>query len=401
MRKGKFINRGRSAHEVRIAIFHDTFTTVGGCEKLIVSLARALGADIITAQANPEVVRFLETKGITIISLGPCVHDAFLRTYATVKRFRECNVQKKYDLFIFSGIHSLSASQRHGPAVWYCSHVDKGLHYAAPSTFFGKCRRFVGAHVPISRWALRFLRFVVNSDRAALKELARYPQALKFSKSVVTDKADVARIERIVVNSEHTGEAVRRIFKRKSCVVHPGIDTRRYVHKESQGFWLSVNRIEPHKRVDVQVNAFKHLPGEKLVIVGSRGDDRKYNAVLEDLPKNVTYAGRIAEEELIDLYARCKGFITTAQDEDFGLTVVEALAAGKYVIAPAQGGYVEIIGKTKVGALIPNMRAQSLAQAIRSAVPQDPKACMARARVFDLSKFNSKMKEVIESIRVR
>ncbi len=76
---------------------------------------------------------------------------------------------------------------------------------------------------------------------------------------------------------------------------------------------------------------------EKLVIVGgyAKGDhaSRYAENLLKDLPPNVRFLGEVSEGELQDLYARCRGIICTALDEDFGLTPLEAMASGKPVVS--------------------------------------------------------------------
>ena len=56
---------------------------------------------------------------------------------------------------------------------------------------------------------------------------------------------------------------------------------------------------------------------------------------------NVKVLGEVSETELLDLYSRCRGFICTAMDEDFGMTPVEAMASGKPVVAVNEGGFRE------------------------------------------------------------
>ena len=82
------------------------------------------------------------------------------------------------------------------------------------------------------------------------------------------------------------------------------------------------------------------------------------------------------------------------------MTVIEALASGKYVIAPQSGGYVETV-LPSVGKLVPQMTAKTLAQAIKEDIPTDSALRMARAKEFDLSVFVNGMKKVIECIRAR
>jgi glycosyltransferase involved in cell wall biosynthesis len=78
------------------------------------------------------------------------------------------------------------------------------------------------------------------------------------------------------------------------------------------------------------------LPDLNLKIVG-KGE---YNG---PVPPNVEFLGEVPRHQLLDLYAHCRGFITTAIDEDFGLTPIEAMASGKFVVAPAEGGYLETV----------------------------------------------------------
>ena len=314
---------------MKIAIFHDAFSAVGGSEKLVIGLAQSLGADIITSHASEQVVDLLREKDITLIPLGSSINDPLLRTRTALKRFSECDFREKYDFFIFSGIHSIYAANKHRPALWYCHHIDKGLYYSAPKFFFQRLRRMIPVHVPLSRTFFNCLHVFRNSGFAGLRELARDLRVLWFVKTAEGDSAIVAHIAKIVVNSEHTKRAVRSVFNRDSSVIYPGIDVSKYSFQESAEFWLSVNRIEPHKRVAMQIDAFKELPNERLIIVGQKGDDPKCNAILNHLPDNVTYKGVVSQEELAILYARCKGFITTAKDEDFGMTAIEALASGK------------------------------------------------------------------------
>ena len=106
-----------------------------------------------------------------------------------------------------------------------------------------------------------------------------------------------------------------------------------------------MSRIYPEKRIELQLDVFRRLPRERLVLVGgySAGDfAERYLARLKP-PPNVTLVGELPEARLTDLYARCRGFLTTAVDEDFGITPVEAMAAGKCVLATDEGGYQETV----------------------------------------------------------
>ena len=104
------------------------------------------------------------------------------------------------------------------------------------------------------------------------------------------------------------------------------------------------------------------------------------------------------KEELIDLYANCKGFITTSKEEDFGMTPVEAMASGKPVIAPNEGGYKETIINGVTGKLIDNINVEKLVEAIQE-IGENPKqyknTCLRQAKKFDTKVFIKKIKEQI------
>ncbi len=103
-----------------------------------------------------------------------------------------------------------------------------------------------------------------------------------------------------------------------------------------------MNRLYPEKRIELQIEAFRRMPEENLVVVGgfAKGDhaSRYAENLIKNLPPNARFLGEVTEEELQDLYARCRGLVCTALNEDYGLTPLEAMASGKPVIAIDEGG---------------------------------------------------------------
>jgi glycosyltransferase involved in cell wall biosynthesis len=188
-------------------------------------------------------------------------------------------------------------------------------------------------------------------------------------------------------------------------VICPPIEAGKYRFEEYGDFWLSVNRLYPEKRVDLQFDMFKELPSEKLVIVGgyTAGDQAGayYDKLVENIPDNVEMLGVVSEMELIDLYSRCKGLVCTSIDEDFGITPLEAMASGKPVIAVQEGGFVETVLNGRTGLLVRAER-DALTNAVR-AISKNPARykteCIARANEFDIEVFMNKMHSVINASR--
>ena len=108
----------------------------------------------------------------------------------------------------------------------------------------------------------------------------------------------------------------------------------------------------------------------------------------------------MAEEELIRLYANCKGFITTAIDEDFGMTPIEAMASGKAVVAINSGGYLETVINNSTGILV-SEDINEIINAVRI-ISKNPsifkEKCMRQAKKFDVDTFLTQMKNELELI---
>jgi glycosyltransferase involved in cell wall biosynthesis len=355
---------------MRIAIFHDYFGAIGGGERVVVTMAKILDADIITT--DTEAIKKIDSS-VQVISLGKTIQYPVLKQISATLKFYFCNFSKDYDLFIFSGNWAHYAAHRHHPNSWYC-------------------------HTPVRAFYDQYDALIKN-QKFFNRQLFRIWVLIHRT----FDQRSVRHINQILANSDNTKNRIERFYRRDSMVIYPPVDTAHYMFKGYDSFWLSVNRIYPEKRIDLQLEAFRELPEERLVIVGgySSGDHAaQYATKLQrQLPPNVTMVGEISEQELVDLYATCKGLICTAIDEDFGITPLEAMASGKSVIAVDEGGFRETV-TSETGILV-----EALPEAIVAAmkkISHNPAsfrvACIARAKQFDLSIFNESMIAAVNSV---
>ncbi len=348
----------------KVAIFHDYFSSIGGGEKLVLTLARHLGADVITTEVNRSLIARMGFDDVHIISLGPPVQVMPFKQIQATLQFAFCDFRGRYDFYIFSGNWAHHASNKHRPNLYYC-------------------------HTPVRAFYDQRDRMIA-SRRNPLEKIGF---ALWSSIHSHFDRRSVRRIDRIAANSENTARRAEKYYGRGARVIYPPCDTARFASGGDEGFWLSVNRLYPEKRIEVQLEAFARMPAERLLIVGNCGSgdhSRDYARRLRArLPPNVTMESDLPEDKLIDYYSRCRGVISTAADEDFGMTALEAMASGKPVIAPREGGYVESVLDGTTGILI-DCNPDALAGAVQ-AISQDPSmykdACIARAKQFDVSVF--------------
>ena len=152
-----------------------------------------------------------------------------------------------------------------------------------------------------------------------------------------------------------------------------------------------------YKRVDAAVQAFART-GRKLRIVG---DGPEYRALKRAATRNVEFCGRVNDEDLRELYARCRAFLLPGE-EDFGIAPVEAMASGKPVIALARGGALDTVPLFDPlgGLLYDDATGDALAAAIERwdllENQFDPQAVQAHAAQFSEREFAAKMRATID-----
>ncbi len=172
-------------------------------------------------------------------------------------------------------------------------------------------------------------------------------------------------------------------------VIHPPVNTRRFAPAGSHDdYFLIVSRLIPYKRIDLAVQAFSEL-GLPLWIAGSGRDRARLEALAGP---SVRFLGRVPDKALPGLYARCRGYVLPGL-EDFCIAPVEAMAAGRPVIAYARGGALDTVVDGVTGTFFPDPTAASLAEAVRrfDALAFDTAAIRAHARQFDTAGFKEKI----------
>ena len=155
---------------------------------------------------------------------------------------------------------------------------------------------------------------------------------------------------------------IKKIYGKDAEVIFPPVDVRKYQPKErADNFYLIVSRLNSYKRIELAVEAF-NLLGLPLKIIGSG----PFLGTLKSMARpNVTFLGRLTDQEVPDYYAACKALIFPGV-EDFGIAPLEANAAGRPVIAFKGGGAVDTVAEGLNGLFFQENTAESLISAIRS-----------------------------------
>lgn len=199
------------------------------------------------------------------------------------------------------------------------------------------------------------------------------------------------RVDCFLANSHHVSRRIWKTYRRSAQVIYPPVAVDRFRWNQPRDdFYLTVSRFVPYKRVDVTVEAFNQL-GLPLVVIGDGPD-------LENLQRkarnNISFLRNPADEVVSDYMERCRAFIFPAE-EDFGITVVEAQAAGAPVIAYGRGGCGETVLPGKTGVLFPRQTAKSLVEAVRhfndSQPNFDTEVIRTHAETFSEQRFKTEL----------
>ena len=207
------------------------------------------------------------------------------------------------------------------------------------------------------------------------------------------------RVDHFISISTEIQHRIREIYGRHSTVIHPPVDTSYFTPDPLapvEDYYLIVARLIPYKRVDLALEAFRHLPKEKLIVVGDGRDRAELEA---SAPANVTFLGRQSRERMRDLLRRCKAFLFPGF-EDFGIAPVEALSAGRPVVAFAGGGALDTVAPGVTGELFQDMQVDSLLEVLKNfdALSYHSDDCRAQAEKFSRENFRDKLMDFLLNV---
>jgi len=210
----------------------------------------------------------------------------------------------------------------------------------------------------------------------------------------IWDRSAADRVDEFLANSRFIAERIKKYYRREAKVIHPPVDTEKIELSDISGdYFLAAGRLVPYKRFDLLVEAAKK-GNFSLVIVG---EGLELEQLLRKAPQNVKFVGKVNEEELHKLKKYCRAFLLP-QEEDFGIAPVEAMAAGKPVIAFRAGGALDYVEDGKTGVFFEEQSPEGLIGAIRKfeTMKFNPKAIRLRALTFSKKYFCEKIKSFVE-----
>jgi glycosyltransferase involved in cell wall biosynthesis len=208
------------------------------------------------------------------------------------------------------------------------------------------------------------------------------------------DLAASRRVDSYVANSRLTQERIKAFYGREAPIIHPPVETHRFSPGEPGDSLLVVSELVRHKRVHVALEAARRA-GAPIRVVGS---GREHAALSEAFPE-AEFLGRASDEDLVELYASARAVVVPSMEE-FGITAVEAQAAGRPVVAVAGGGALETVIEGRTGSLARLDDADSFARAIEAVdtLGLDPADAVENAARFSVASFQRRLSEHVEAV---
>jgi glycosyltransferase involved in cell wall biosynthesis len=361
--------------DANVQIYHDYFAIRGGGERLILELANQLPARLIygyrTEHTYP-ISSFPEARqdlGLSAFSrLGPSASLALAAAFSGQRRSA-----LQGDVRIFSGVVAPFAAPNSGQGLnlFYC--------HTPPRFLYDQKEFYWRGSGTIRRLGLTVMGPVFKRG---------YERA-------------VGRMDIIVANSINIQDRIRRYLGRESSVVYPPVDVHSQHWEPDQGYYLSTARLTALKRIDLIIDAFRQMPHRRLIVASGGEQETALRARAAGAP-NISFAGWVSEDRLRQLVSGSIATVYVPVEEDFGMSPVESMAAGKPVIGVAEGGLIETIVPGQTGILTP--RRPSVAELVAAVADLPPEralsmrsACEAQAQKFTTERFIQNMRQVIDT----
>ena len=329
---------GRLPNEPRTAIIHYWLVGMRGGERVLERLIRLFPrADIFTHVYDPgavsDTIRGREVK-TTFIQKLPGSRKHYQKYLPLMPLALEQLDLRGYDLIV---------SSESGPA--------KGV--IAPPGALHVCY----CHTPMRYLWDHYTDYLRSAGRLSRLAIPLLTHALRE-----WDYASSARVDRFIANSTFIQQRIEKAYRRPSAVVYPPVEVAAFqTSDELDSHYLWVGQMTPYKRADLAVEAFNEL-GLPLLMIGEGG-------ALRELKKraapNVKIISRVSYEELKQAYARCRALVFTAE-EDFGMVPVEAMAAGRPVLAFGRGGALDTVVPGVTGLFFEAQTKESLVAAVEA-----------------------------------
>ncbi len=369
---------------LKVAIVHDFMTVDGGADQVLRALHEIWpSAPVFTITYFPEKYIpnpygnwDIRTSFVSKLPFNRKFEDQYKLFYQfAVERFNLSD----YDLVISSTWAGYAKGVVVGPNAKHFSYIDT---------------------VPRFLWGLTTAK---HNSLNIFWKMVLYPLESIWR---IWDKKTADRPDKLIADSKTVADRIKKFYRRDATVIYPPVDVTQMEEiipdsKANEEYFLYFGRLEEYKRVDIAIHACVKA-SKKLKIIGNGNYRKQLENLVAELGAegNVEFLGRLPDKERNQVIANCRAILSPCPDEDFGIVPVEAMAAGKPVIAFNSGGVSETVIDGKTGILVKDFSVDAYADAIKKFETKkySSAACKNRAKSFDKEVFkNNIIKFVVEN----
>lgn len=359
---------------MKIALVHDYLVQYGGAERVLECFTEIFPeAHIYTIMYDKDLMHgVFENKKI---------HTSFLQKFPLARKKHRIfpllmtSAIEQFDFSSYDIVLSDSSSYAKGiitsPDTLHICYMHTPMRYA-----WDDCQKY--------------------TDDFGLPSLVKKLVPFFMNYIRIWDSVSASRVDKFIANSNFVARRIKKYYKKDSIVINPPVAVDNFYLEENKDkqkdYFLIVGRLITYKRHDIVIEAFNEL-GLPLKIIGRGPELKKLKKIAKD---NIEFLGRIDDEHLPRYYAQCKAFIFP-QEEDFGIVAIEAMAAGRPLIAYRGGDIVENMEEGKVGVFIEKQTAKDVVMAVNKFLNLDFDGNYIRSKALKFNKeiFKNKIKEYI------
>ncbi len=365
---------------MKIALAHDWLNQMGGAENVLEQMVDLYPtAPIFTTIYGPELMPAAYRRWnirSTWLNRMPVIHhhhQPYLPLYPLAVQSMDF---RGYDLIL-----SNKSGFIHG-----LRHTNRQLHICyclAPTRYVWDYASYA-AREGFGRWLGLLIQPLIN-------RLQRWD----FEAAQVAPLKGKG-VDHFIAISTDIQARIKKFYGRESTIIYPPVDTDRFRPVDGRpagDYYFIVSRLIPYKRIDLAVQALSRL-GRRLIIVGD-GRDRAALAALAG--PSVEFKGRLPWHQVAELMANCRAFLFPGY-EDFGITPLEAQAAGRPVIAFARGGALDTVKEGETGLFFRQQSVEALMEAVERFERRsfDPAAARANAERFSIPRFRRELGDFVK-----
>ncbi|MBU1160832.1 glycosyltransferase [Patescibacteria group bacterium] len=390
---------------MKVALIHDHLAQDGGAEKVLKALAELFpNAPIYTLLYEKKHVnryfknRCIKTSIIQRLPFGIKYYQWYLPFMPIAVEFFDLT---EYDLVISdaSAFAKGVITSPHALHICYCH---------APTRYLWDYTHKYITELQYNKYFKKIISLVLNYIR-------------------IWDRTAADRVDKYITNSKYVKEKIKKYYQHSSTVIYPPVEIDKFYisqnlfyNNQQENYFLVGARIVPYKRIDIVIQAFKILNScknsekpyrtasvqrgkkFKLKIFGDGIDMERIKKIAGD-DKNIEFLGYIVDDKIkAELYSNCLAFIYP-QEEDFGITAVEAMASGRPVMAFNKGGAVETVVEGKTGIFFNKQTPEAIAETVKNFIPSDfnPQEIREHSKQFSKERFKKQILEFISKYQIR